>query len=114
MTQRTPINFKRLPEEKIKAIKKGNDTVTVRLNIEERRIIEDAKKFLAVDRDSTAIKEVFLIGYHDVLHGSYFGKIVPKIVARIKRGIYDSVLLNQEKMSEMCDNPLNNVSQLND
>lgn len=109
---RPEINYKKMPEEKVKAIKKGQDTVTVRLNIEERTLIEDAKKFLAVDRDSTALKELALIGYHDVLHGSYFGKIVPKIVARIKRGIYDSVLLNQEKMNDLCDNKSENVPQL--
>lgn len=111
---RTPINYKKMPEEKAKAIKSGNDTVTVRLNLEERAIVQDAQKFLAVDRDSTVIKELMLIGYHDVLHGSYFGKIVPKIVARIKKGIYDSVLLNQQKMDEMCDKDVNNVSQMND
>jgi len=111
---RPGINYKKMPEEKAEQIKKGNDTITVRLNQEERAIIEDIKKYLAVDRDSTALKEVALIGYHDVLHGSHLGKIVPKIVARIKRGIYDSVLLNQEKMSEMCDKEGSDVPHLND
>lgn len=113
-SNRPDINYKKMPEEKAKAIKKGQDTVTVRLNLDERAIIEDAKKFLAVDRDSTALKELALIGYNDVLHGSYFGKIVPKIVARIKRGIYDSVLLNQEKMGDLCDKDKSEVPHLND
>ena len=89
-----------MPEEKAKAISKGNDIITVRLNKEERVLIDKAKKALCVDRDSTALKELAEIGYYDVLHDTKFGRIVPKIVARIKRGIYDSVLLSEEKMQK--------------
>ena len=114
ITRPPPINYKCMPEELKKRIESGNDKVTVRLNKDERAILEITKRTLAVDRDSTALKELALLGYYNVLHDTYFSELVPKIAARIKRGIYDSVILNQEKMGDLSDKETENVAHLKD
>ena len=99
--RRPPIQFKKMPEEKKKLIDKGIDIFPVRLDKggKERTMLEEAKKILCVDRDSTALKELASIGYN-VIHDSKIGEIIPKIAARIKKGLYDDVLLSQEKMQK--------------
>ena len=76
--------------EKQKLIEKGTDIFTVRLNEEERKMIDEARKILVVDRDSTALKELAEIGYN-VLQGFLLGKIVKKIVVRLRRGYADTI-----------------------
>ena len=98
---RPKIQYKKMPEEKAKAIKKGNDIIPVRLDLkgEQRKMLEESKKILCVDRDSTIIKELMILGFH-VLHDTHIGKLIPIISERIRRGLYDSVLSTQEKMEK--------------
>ena len=42
---------------------KSIDTFTVRLNTEERNMLEEAKKILEQERDSTAFKQMAYIGF---------------------------------------------------
>jgi hypothetical protein len=100
--KRPKLQYKKMPEEKAKSISKGNDIVSNRLNPEQREILEKAKVILCCDRDSTVMTELMLLGYYNVLHDTYFATLVPKIVDRIKRGLYENVLLNQEK-SNFCN-----------
>lgn len=72
------------------------DYFSVRLNKEERKMLDDAKRILAVDRDSTALKELAELGYN-VIHGFLLGKIIKKILKRLRRGYADTIdYYNQE------------------
>lgn len=54
------------------------DIFTVRLNDEERAILDDAKKVLEQHKDSTALKTLAVLGYH-VIHDTLTGKVVKAI-----------------------------------
>lgn len=41
---------------------KSTDTFTIRLNDEERKVLESCKQIVEQTKDSTAMKQVFLIG----------------------------------------------------
>lgn len=82
--------FKKTDYEKKAKIKEGKDYFSVRLNDKERLMLDDAKRILAVDRDSTALKELAELGYN-VIHGFLLGKIIKKILARLRRGYGDAI-----------------------
>lgn len=84
------LNRKKTAYEKAQAIAKGEDKITVRVNPEERAMLEEAKKILMVDRDSTALKELAGLGFN-VIHGHLLGPTITKIVRRIRKG-YDKIV----------------------
>lgn len=91
--QKAPFNGirgKKTASEKLQAIEQGDDKFTVRLNPEERAMLEEAKKILMVDRDSTALKELAEQGWI-VIHEQKIGKLLQKIVKRIKKGYSEIV-----------------------
>lgn len=88
---------KKTSHEKAKSIAEGKDYFSVRVNTEERKMLDDAKRILAVDRDSTALKELAELGYN-VIHGFLLGKIIRKILKRLRRGYADTIdYYNEEK-----------------
>ena len=82
------INYKKLPAEKRLKIAKGEDVFPVRFNIEDREMLDKAKQILCVNRDSTALKELAYLGF-DVLHSNNLGRLIPRIISRIKKGYHD-------------------------
>lgn len=84
------LRTKKTDYEKKALIEKGKDIITIRLNLEERDMIDKAKKLLMVDRDGTALKELAELG-NSVLHDSYLGKLIQKIIRRIRKG-YDLIV----------------------
>jgi hypothetical protein len=86
--QKAPFNGirgKKTASEKMRDIQAGEDKFTVRLNAEERDMLDQAKKILMVDRDSTALKELAVQGWI-VIHDHKLGHLLQKIVKRIKKG----------------------------
>jgi len=45
-----------------------SDVITLRLNDEERELLEKAKAIIEQERDGTAIKQLMLIGLANVIH----------------------------------------------
>ena len=84
------LRSKKTDYEKNTMINQGKDIFTVRLNAEEREMLDKAKKLLLVDRDSTALKELAELG-NAVLHDSYLGKLIQKVIRRIRKG-YDKIM----------------------
>ena len=60
------------------------DTFTVRLNAEEREMLNEAKKILNQPKDSTALKQLSSIGAK-VLHSDLTGSIIKDIFANKRR-----------------------------
>lgn len=60
------------------------DTFTVRLNREERERLEQDKKRLRQEKDSTAMKQLAEIG-HIVLHDSFFGHALNIVLENRRR-----------------------------
>lgn len=87
---------KKTEYEKRQLIDKGIDNFSIRLNLEERQMLENAKRMLAVDRDSTAIKELAYIGFN-VIHGFKMDVIISKILGRLRRGYADTISYYNEK-----------------
>jgi hypothetical protein len=59
---------------------KHNDTVNVRLNSQERAMIEDTKHLLRMNNDSTALKLLAEIGHH-VLHTTFSAGVLGYIAS---------------------------------
>lgn len=72
--------------------KKKADTFTIRLNIEERKRLEENKRILRQPKDSTALKQLAEIG-EIVLHDPSFVKALGVVFLNKRRnertGIYD-------------------------
>ena len=83
------IRGKKTEMEKRAKIAEGNDHFSVRFNDDERKMLNDAKRILAVDRDSTALKELATLGYN-VLQGFLLGPLIRKILKRLRRGYADT------------------------
>lgn len=45
-----------------------SETFTIRLNVEERKQLDEAKRFIQQAKDSTAVKQLMFIGMRKVLH----------------------------------------------
>jgi len=63
---------------------KGSDAFTVRLNIEERKQLEEDKKIIEQKKDSTAMKELAIIG-SIVIHEKKIAKIIGVVLGNRKR-----------------------------
>lgn len=61
----------------------ATDTFTLRLNPEERRLLDEDKRILRQPKDSTAMKQLAEIG-HIVIHDTFFGHAL-RIVIENKR-----------------------------
>jgi hypothetical protein len=83
------LRSKKTESEKKAKLDEGKDYFSVRLNDDERKMLDDAKRILAVDRDSTALKELAELGYN-VIHGFLLGKIIRKVLKRLRRGYADT------------------------
>lgn len=89
------LRSKKTDYERSVKIKEGKDLFSVRLSADERDMLDKAKKILLVDRDSTALKELASIG-NAVIHDSHLGKIVQKVIRRIRKG-YDKVIETEQE-----------------
>jgi hypothetical protein len=73
-----PIEHEPFVSYKLDSEEKG-DVFTIRLNKEERAMLEEDKKFLKQLKDGTAMKQLAEIG-HFVLHDSLTGKVIQAIL----------------------------------
>lgn len=72
------------------------DTFTVRLNKEERQRLNYVKKIIRQPKDSTAIKQVFELGY-DVIHDQKTVRILDLIFKNRKNNARLGIVEEEEK-----------------
>ena len=65
LIQEKPFTPMRLEEERAQD---KSEVLTIRLNLKEREQLNEAKRFIQQDKDSTAIKQLMFIGLQKVLH----------------------------------------------
>ena len=67
MIKREPFKSYRLDEEKVED---KSEVITVRLNQQERKLLNEVKQILGISEDSKALKKGFFAG-HFVLHSQF-------------------------------------------
>lgn len=61
------------------------EIITVRINRKEREMINTVKKFIQQEKDSTAIKQLMLIGYEIVIQDQKTNRILDIIINNLRR-----------------------------
>jgi hypothetical protein len=61
------------------------EVITVRINKAEREMINKVKKFIQQEKDSTAIKQLMLIGFEIVIQDQKTNRILDIIINNLRR-----------------------------
>lgn len=81
MIEKTPFRTTKLEEEKKDD---HRETFTVSINKEERKRLDEDKKLLQQEKDSTALKQLAELG-HNVLHSDLTGKSLRVVLDNKRR-----------------------------
>lgn len=105
--------FKKTELEKQEKIEKGQDVFPVRCNVEDREMLNMAKRVLAVDRDSTALKELAHFGWSQ-LQDRGMATLFRRVLVRLRRGYADTIKDFGKENEENPQNVKENVLQTNE
>lgn len=96
--EQQPFETYRYDEERAKD---KREILTMSINREERKQLDEAKKFIQQPKDSTALKQLAWIGIKEVLHDSKTHYILDVVLNNERRNLRTGIPLEKPDYSQM-------------